>query len=519
MTISEFSNRRDLFNRLEKAAKGKANKPLTVILPDGQGEWEVYPKSIRKSARGGLFVAGNYNRRNALFIVGDAGLKVMERYAGRKIARIPDAIIKKCRLTRNIMRQLREDFPHCAPTGRQNGNLSIAFGDVLGMAGKAQMLAFSGTADLIFSRQCVHQLSRLELDPEDALDAVTWSVFQEGYDGGYAAEACQVTTPEDLEKMLDAGFTRFSVEPANPCLFSLREESKRNLLERMFQLPWIELRDKFELMFNRYINRRIDLPEPEKAAWPGDETERDPLVIIPSEKEVLAAMGIYAETICQVTAMEQVLVRRKCRSKVTLEVSFSRAGGNLTPFEHFFVINELFRRDVHPDYFAPGEITLEHQLVAWLNKGYGLTGEAGQVLDTIHEEFPLTMHGIYPDISYRTALHCIVQKKPDLFRKIWETSRNRFQDVGGESLTSLKIHHIPSVKDYSDHNLAEILETPNTDDFLKVSLLVVMTDRDETGNRYLRQKLMAFLQAHEMLYTEALLETYRLWTGEGREEE
>ncbi len=510
MTITGFSNRRDLVTKLGEIKKKGDNSPVIVSLPDGQGDLEVYPASLRRGERGGYFLAGNFNNRNALFVLGASSLKAMARYPGRDIARFSDFVIRKCRITRSVAQQLREDFPFCAPVGRQNGNISIAFGDVLGLSCKAQMLAFSGKADLIFSRQCIRQLKELEFQPEDAMDAVTWAIFQEGYEDGFAAEACQLSTPEELEEMLDAGFTRFSIEPAERCPFWLRDAPKHRLLEEMFDLPWIELRDKFELMFHRYKGMRIDLPAPEK---PGQEPDKEPLVIAPNEQEVLAAIRIFIATIHQIVAMENVLTARHCRDQVTLEVSFSRSKENLSAFEHFFVINELLRHDIQPDYIAPGEITREHRLVAFHNGGYGLSGPADKIRHIWKDAIAIKQHGVFPDISYITAMKCLVHINPDMFRTVWETSRNGLEEARKGKETDVKIQYIPSAAEFSDDELPELFQNDHTDAFLKLTKGVVMTARDEQGNRYLRQSIYDFLQKHESEYVRALLTVYHSWAG------
>lgn len=511
MTIKGFTSRRELVKRLEKLKKTGDHTPVRVNLSGGKKYIEIYPASLRSSSKGGIFVAGCYRRRSVLFILGKASLRVMEQYQGKVISRHSDFVIKKCRITRSVARQLRSDFPFCAPSVKTDENISIAFGDVLGMGAKAQILAFSGKSDLTFSRQCLHQLRKLEFLPEDALDSITWSVFQEGYENGYSAEACQLVNSRDIGVMVDAGFTRLSIEPAESDLFAFREESKRNLLEQMFDLPWIKLRDKFELMFNRYKERRIDVGVPDLSL---SEENQEPLVIFPSEKEVLAAIRMFTRTLAQIVEMEKVLTMKKCREDVILEVSFAGTRETLTPFEHYFLMTELMRHDIHPDYLAPGQVTREHKLVARHVGQYGLTAPAGYIENVQRESSYLKQHVIYPDISYITALKCILLNKPDLFRKIWKTARNHFEEIRKESQTGVKIQNIPSADEYDDRSLPELLHNKHTEEFLKVTMGIIMTARDKNGHRHLRQQLFDFLHRYETTYTEALLETYKSWAAE-----
>lgn len=510
-TITDFKSRRDLVSRLEEIKKSGENKPVGVKPPDSGDEFEVYPASVRYAPKGGVFLAGKYQHRNALFILGDPSLRVMKWYQGRVISRHRDFVIKKCRITRSVAGQLRSDFPFCAPGPELNGKISIAFGDVLGKAAKAQMIAFDGISDLTFSRQCIHQLRKLEIQPEDALDAISWSAFQESYEKGFAAEACQLTNTEDVEIMARAGFTRLSLEPETPPAFKKRELLKKDLLRDIDGLPWIKLRDKFELMFHRYAGRRFEIGVEDPA---DPDKQHEPLVFVPSESEVLATMQIFVDAVAHIKELEHVPASNNFRDDVILEISFARFNEDLTPFEHYFVINELMRHDILPDYFAPGRITREHMLVAQHFGNYGLSGPVDYFKGIDTGEVDLRQHLIYPDISYMTAIRCIADRQPELFRRIWEKSRHGFENARREHETGLKIQKIPSVSEYSDEALWNFLDADFSEEFLTMTMGAVMTARNRNGNLYLRQEIYDFLNQYESVYTEALLKTYRTWAAD-----
>ncbi len=524
MNINGFQSRRDLVSRLEDAKQYGTNLPVRIALPGREDLFKVYPASVRKSKKGGIFMAGTFNHRRALFLLGKSNLKVFGKYEGKVVYENADFVIKKCRITRTTLDQLRHDFPFCAPVGLPSGSRSLAFRDALGLAGKAQLRAFAGLAGLTMSRQCFQQIRELELHPEDALDAATWTVFQEGYEEGIAAEACHVCTVSGLRTMLQAGYTRFSIEPVDRDTGHLREATKQELLDRIIKLPWPTLRDKFELVFNRYSGKRVELgPIGSTVGGTGMGSgigaesamglEQKPLMITPNEGEILSSICKFSETILQIVELENVLFTEGVRDNVTLEISFARCSEELTPFEHYFLISELLRRDIQTDYIAPGSLDPEHVLLAQQSGGYGLSGnfDSRREWQLFVEESLLPgvpLHGIFPDISYMTALQCIVVDDKELFRSIWETSRNRFENVRKKSGTTLKIDHIELATDYSDDSLPKLLERPYTDAFLTITLPEIMTIRDSEGNRFLRKKLYNYLYNHEGRYTDALLAEY-----------
>ncbi len=512
MTIENISNRRELVSRLEAISrKSRKNEPVNVRISEDGRDLQVYPRSVRPHPKGGVFLSGRYNDRDALFILGREKLRVMKEYSGDVVISHSDFSVMKCRWTRAVCRNIREDFPHFAPTSGLDGRVSISFGDVLGYAGKAQLHAFEGKANLAFSRQCIHELETLDIHPEDAIDAVTRTIFQEGYEGGYAAEACHLTAPDQVRTMLDAGYTRFSLEPSVPPLFSLREKPKKQLLESVFEVPWIELRDKFELMFHRYKGNRIDLGP---VRFSDDEDEQqESMIIMPNEAEVLAAIGMLGEIIVQVVEMERVLAEEGRRDDLVLEVSFVRSEGALTPFELFFLVTELLRHDVRVDYVSPGELTPEHWAVARSTRLAGLSGPLRHLDAIPHETSGLKYHGVVGDISYLTALQCMAGIEPDLFREIWTLSRNLLEQVREKTGLDIPVQKIPSERDVADEELVDLLSAEGADLLLKHTMSEVFARKDEQGRRYLRTAVFEFIRNHETEYTEALVRRYQESVG------
>ncbi len=521
ITIEKFSSRRDLVSKIEKT-RGKNDKdPVCVLLPAKQGKLYIYPQSLKLNKKGGYFVAGLFNKRKALFILGDAPLKVMQEYEGRFILHHSDFSIKKCRWSRSVARQLRVDFPQYAPAISREEPASISFGDALGLAGRAQLQIFNEKASLAFSRQCVHKMRQLGVYPEDTLDNVTQTVFQEGYEKKYAAEACNLTTEEDIEEMLAAGYNRLSIEPAGKSMFSARDLTKKELLEEALHLPWIDLRDKFELLFHRYQGKRIEI-----LTDTTEETEEEatPLEIMPSESQVLSAMNLFSRVLLHVVEMERILSTHVANDQVLLELSFMQTGEELTPFEHYFLINELSRHNVYPDFLAPGSLSEEHFLIAKHFGQYGLTGTADSLesgdgeswldvflrLSERWQSHGIHLHLVYPDISYITALECIAVEQPELFGEIWDISRKRFIKAEASGYSDLKIQHIPTIDMMSDEDLKKLVHQEYSQEFLELTMPFVLNEKDHHGNRYYRKKIFDFLNDNESVYTEALMKRYLL---------
>jgi hypothetical protein len=312
--------------------------------------------------------------------------------------------------------------------------------------------------------------------------------------------------------MLDAGYTRFSMEPSGPTLFSFREKPKNELLGSMFEVPWIRLRDKFELMFHRYKGIRADLV-PVKLSGEDDELQ-EPMVLMPGEAEILAAIRMLSGVIIDVIEMEKVLVEEGKREDVILELSFARSDGALTPFELFYLMTELHRHDIRVDFIAPGELTPGHWAVARSTGLRGLSGELRHLASIPHQTYGFRFHAVVEDISYLTALHCIARSEPALFRELWTHSRYVLEQVKQESGLDLPIQKIPSEKECSDDELPVLLALEDAEPFLRHTMGEVFAMKDDHGKRFLRAAVIDFIRKHEEDYTQALLERYGEINGE-----
>ena len=67
----------------------------------------------------------------------------------------------------------------------------------------------------IFAQQSIRELTRTGREADEVMDAALWAVLQEGYKNGFGADADHLKTIEDVDRMVDAGFTFFTIDPGN----------------------------------------------------------------------------------------------------------------------------------------------------------------------------------------------------------------------------------------------------------------------------------------------------------------
>ena len=131
---------------------------------------------------------------------------------------------------------IREYFPFAAP-GRLPAHLpSFGCGDRLGLANPGHLRALRGfRVAPVLAQQSVRELNLTGRTFTQVLDAATWAVIQEGYEGGYGADGDHLKTPEEVRTALAAGMTMITLDlslslgaPVPPCPSRLLEYAGRS---------------------------------------------------------------------------------------------------------------------------------------------------------------------------------------------------------------------------------------------------------------------------------------------------
>ena len=116
----------------------------------------------------------------------------------------------RCPLSHANAVKLRELLPFTKPVLLGIDN-ALGLGDRLGLAGPGHLRAMIGSAfSPMLAQQSIRELERTERTPEEVLDAATWAVLQEGYTGGFGADADHLKTTAHLDMMAQAGYTMFT---------------------------------------------------------------------------------------------------------------------------------------------------------------------------------------------------------------------------------------------------------------------------------------------------------------------
>lgn len=396
----------------------------------------VYPNSITNSNGCVYFIGIIDGEKSLLIIKNGAPSGDSDKFEGEIInSADTDVEIKKCPLNHVNAKSIQNLFPFTVPVLLGLNN-SFGFGDRIGYANAAHLRALNGSDfKPVVAQQSIRELTRTERVPADVMSAAVWAVFQEGYKNGFGADADHLKTTEDIDLMINNGFTMFTFDPGLNVINEADSIPVDELTEKIEELPWEKLNDNFDSMLSRYHNVSFNLG--------------DGFNITPSKEEILRASLKYGGAIAHIFSLYQHLINNYSDKPFEVEVSVDETESVTTPFEHFFIASELNRLKVKIISLAPrfigdfekgidykGDIEtfkgeyLKHVKVSEYFGSYKISLHSGSDKFTVYKAIGSLKRG-YTHVktagtSYLEALRVVAAEEPATFREILDFSRDLY---------------------------------------------------------------------------------------------
>lgn len=411
---------------------------------------------------------------------------------------------------------IREIFPHTRP--RAIGlRAAIGLGDRLGLATPGHIRAVKQfNVFPILAQQSAREMERTGRRPQDVLDDVTWGVFQEGYRGGFAADADHLKMEEDLDEAFKAGFTMYTIDPSD---YIDTEDYSAEAMKRRFEgLPWSKMECSKERFLRIYMRKRLILRMPNM--------EDKELKF--SEDDLFKAAVKFSYAILFATRMYRRLKKLFRSKRFDFEVSIDEIEQPTTPLEHFFLISELRR-------FGVRVHSLALRLVGRFEKAVDYIGDLKEFENSFIEHlliskqcgpYKISVHSgsdkfsIYPILnklasnmihlktsgtSYLESLRIIARHDPELFRDILGHSLEHFW----RDRKSYHVNADPSLilnpSDVSDLELERtFLDRAEGRQILHVTYGSVLMAKDGDGKWLFRERIRRILLENEEEFYEAI---------------
>lgn len=499
---------------IEEKVTNKEVLSLTKDIVHQLEDYSLYGNSIHESGQNVLCIVRKGIHKFLLVISFDGDTPDSE-FTGDTI-QVDSTFILKCELSHENAEVLRSkfDFTKAKLVGKAD---SYGFGDRLGNAGPAHLRAVNGTGfKPVLAQQSIRELERTNRTPYDVMDAASWAVFQEGYHDGFGADGDHLKTTDNIDRMVKAGYTMFTIDPSDFVVNEVKGMSRDELESEYKKLPWADLKDEPRAFLNRVKNEKAKL--------------RTGYKIEPSENEILQGMVKYGRVITHTKMMAEYLELTYPDHPAELELSVDETDAPTTLFEHYLVASELDRLGVELVSLAPrfcgdfekgidfkGDLDqfrneyIEHLAIADKFGGYKLSVHSGSDKFSVYEVVGSldlgAVHVKTAGTSYLEALRTIAVCEPELFREIMAFSIKRFNEDKKTYHISADLDEIEDPAEVAEEELPNYLDDNNARQVLHVAYGSVLSGELPEAKTF-KKRLISALEENEDLHYQNLIKHF-----------
>jgi hypothetical protein len=457
-------------------------------------DWSVYPNSVVEYKGTKYFLVDNRAAgKRFLAINGDTkGFEGIPDQEGTLLSPLTPA---NAQALRNRLPWLRP-----VPLGL---NISAGFGDRLGLAtpGHVRAVRPTGIAP-IFAQQSIRENARTGRSAQEVLDDAMWGAFQEGWHDKWGADADHLKLPSDIDACVAAGYTFYTIDPGAYVDNRAETSNLGELRELAEKLP-----TNLQPHSTRLMGKTFDI---------------EGLSIHFDEATLLKAAVKYGLALAHVTAMYQHLAHAAGQTPFEFEVSVDETEQPTTHAQHIYIASELRRLGVKWVSLAPhfqgrfekgvdyiGDLAAfeadlaKHAAIAKLLGPYKLSLHSGSDKFSIYPAVMRHTCGLVhlktAGTSYLEALRTIAELDVDLFREIYEFSREHYNTDKTSYHVSAKLENAPLPKavDY----WPELLDQFDAREILHVTFGSVLTETTAFGKRRFYNRIMTLLRENCEAYT------------------
>ncbi|HOG22269.1 MAG TPA: tagaturonate epimerase family protein [Flexilinea sp.] len=366
---------------------------------------------------------------------------------------------------------------------------SVGTGDRLGISTPGHIRAFQGTQiSPVLAQQSVRELIRTHRTAQMVLDDAMWGVFEAGWNRPWGADADHLKTIDDMREYYEAGFTFFTIDPGEYVknLNSLDNIPLQSLLN---SIDYDLLATSESELINNYTHFPDSLD-----------------FITASEQDIKRAFIKYGGAIHHVQKMYFQLKSWMGNKPFDFEVSVDETDEPTTIFEHYFIACELKRLGIEWTSLAPRfvgkfekgvdyqgdlhEFESEYRKHAAIQKYFGnykISIHSGSDKFSIYKICAVNSeyktHLKTAGTSYLEALRIIATVDPELFRKIYDLSMNRYEIDKASYYVSAHPENLPKISSLADDRLPDLLNQFDSRQVLHVCFGAVL---DQYGTDILR---------------------------------
>ena len=415
---------------------------------------------------------------------------------------------KVCPLTHENRLVINRYFDFTVPRAFGTKIATIGLGDRLGLASPGHIQTIEGRkVKPVLAQQSIRELTLTNRSMEDMLDAAAFAVFQEGYQGGYGADGDHIKEEKDIQSALALGVSMITLDCSDQIDKTVEEASLEELEKRYQQLP-AEVQDQYN---ERYLNQTFEV---------------NGLEITFDREAVMKNVLLYDEAINYTTHVYEEYIHKAGRD-IDFEISIDETETVTSPQAHFFVANELMKRNVAVISLAPRfcgefqkgidyigdleqfEIELrEHALIAE-HFGYKLSIHSGSdkfaVFPIIAKYTKGILHVKTAGTNWLEAIRVIAKTNPDLYRRMHVFALENFAEALKYYHVTPDLDSIKPLDEATDNELPAYMDDDAARQLFHITYGLILTTKDDQGKFVFRDEFFKTLHDYEDEYNAALI--------------
>ncbi len=373
-----------------------------------------------------------------------------------------------CQLTPANTAILRSRLPwlNPRPLGTQT---SFGFGDRIGLATPGHVAALEtvgGDIAPIFAQQSVRENTRIGRTPQQVLDDAMWGIFEKGWRGNWGADADHVKEIAHVAPFVQAGYTFYTIDPSDHVDNNAQTDDLTTLRQKAAALPWQQLDTTVETMLTDYCAAPISLHG---------------VTLRFDEETLLRALGKYGRSLAHTLTITAEIQQQSGGNPFDLEMSVDETDTPTSAEEHYFIANELLKRDVPVVSLAPrfvgkfqkgvdymGDLAefetelVKHAAIMHHFDAYKLSIHTGSdkfsIYGMINQYANGRVHVKTAGTSYLEALRVISRTDIPLFRKILDLGHERFAKDRKTYFLDCQQEKVPVSSQLTDADLPDLLD-------------------------------------------------------------
>ncbi len=396
-----------------------------------------------------------------------------------------------CRKVHLNAEVLRRSFPFTSPRPVLGEKSSMGLGDRLGIAAPGQLLGLCGTDVYpVLAQQSMRELNLTHRTFEGVLDSASFSVFREGYERGFGADADHLKKKEDIKTAIACGYTMITLD----CSEYIRGEASEYSDEQALELCEISKEEEEYYCTSHRIGKYC-------------------LEI--SKAELARAKMIYKDALEYTSEVYEEIIKG---SNAELELSIDETASPTLPVHHFYIAAELRRMGADVKSVAP-------RFIGEFQKGIDYIGDisvfekqfAVHAAIAEHFGYKLSIHSgsdkfsAFPIIQKYTcgrvhlktagtnwleAMKVAAKFDPALYRRIHEFALdNALEKAKAFYHVDVTPGKVPSLKEFCDEKLFEILDNDMERQLIHITYGFILDENE------FREKLFRIWWKHGKEYT------------------